>query len=285
MLNNSASNYPELSVFSVEHEDKIAVVSLNRPEKRNALGQAFFDELPAAMQQAQENGARAVVLAANGPSFTVGLDLKEMGSTLSTGGGSEGSAKRSQAASNLALKKRIKYLQDSITSVEECAVPVIAAVHGYCIGGGIDLITAADFRVASQDAIFTVRETKIAIVADLGTLQRLPRIIPAGHAAELVYTGRDFGADHALSIGLVNSIHQNREATIDAAKALAKEIASNSPITVYGAREVMRASMGLTVGQGLDHVALWNSAFLASNDLVEAVTAFIEKRDANFDGS
>jgi enoyl-CoA hydratase len=175
-------------------------------------------------------------------------------------------------------------LQASITSVADCPKPVIAAVHGACIGAGIDLITACDIRLASTDAVFSVRETKMAIVADVGTLQRLPRVIGAGHAAELIYTGKDVDAARAKEIGLVNDVLADHDAVVKAARALAAEIAANSPLAVQGSKAILRRGADLTVAQGLDLVALWNTAFIHSEDLREAMTAFFEKRPPTFRG-
>ena len=159
---------------------------------------------------------------------------------------------------------------------------MIAAVHGYCIGGGVDVITACDIRLASSDAVFSVRETKVAIVADLGTLQRLPRIVSAGHVAELAFTGKDIDAARAAAIGLVNSVHgAGHEDVVAAAYELANEIAANSPLAVKGTKAVLAANDGRTVEEGLDFVARWNTMYLQSNDLREAMTAFIERRRAD----
>jgi enoyl-CoA hydratase len=161
---------------------------------------------------------------------------------------------------------------------------VIAAVHGYCIGGGVDLIAACDIRLASADAIFSVREAKVAIVADLGSLQRLPRIINAGHLAELAFTGKDIDANRAREIGLINDVATDAEGVLKAAHELAFEIAANSPIAVQGTKQVLAANDGRTVAEGLEYVATWNAGQLASDDLVEAMMAFMERRPANFKG-
>jgi enoyl-CoA hydratase len=178
----------------------------------------------------------------------------------------------------------VLHLQDSVTAVEHCAKPVIAAVHGYCIGGGVDLIAACDIRLASADAIFSVREAKVAIVADLGSLQRLPRIINAGHLAELAFTGKDINADRAREIGLINDVAPDQPALYKVAHDLALEIAANSPIAVQGTKAVLAANDGRTVAEGLEYVATWNAGHLASDDLVEAMTAFMERRPPNFTG-
>ena len=164
-------------------------------------------------------------------------------------------------------------------------MPVIAAVHGYCIGGGIDLISACDIRLCSSDAIFSVREAKVAIVADLGTLQRLPHLVSAGHVAELAYTGKNIDADRACAIGLVNSVHgTGSDDVLAAATELAHEIAANSPLAVQGTKAVLRANDGRTVQEGLDYVARWNAMYLPSNDLREAMSSFLERRAPNFQG-
>jgi enoyl-CoA hydratase len=270
-------------VFSIERDGHVATLWLDRPEARNAMGPPFWEDLPRAMEELGDDpGVRAVVLAAKGPHFSVGLDLKTMGGTVS---GSGGGADRSEAVRNQRLYRDVKRLQASISSVADCPKPVVAAVHGYCIGGAIDLITAADIRLASADSVFSVRETRIAIVADVGTLQRLPKVLTAGHVAELVYTGKDIGAERARDIGLVNDVHADHDAVVAAAREMAAEIAANSPLAVQGSKAVLRAGEGLTVEQALDHVALWNTAFLRSDDLTEAMVAFMEKRDPDFKGT
>ena len=279
-------------VLSIEVEDTVATLWLDRPEARNAMGVDLWRDLPRAMDAlSADSSVRAVVVAAKGPHFTVGLDLKAMGDML-TGGGSEpepgGGGDRARPASPADKGRRARLnilrLQDAITAVADCPKPVIAAVHGYCIGGGVDLIAACDIRLASADAIFSVREAKMAIVADLGTLQRLPAIISAGHVNELAFTGKDISAERAKEIGLVNDVATDADGVAKAARALAGEIAANSPIAVQGTKAVLAANDGRTVAEGLDYVATWNAGMLASDDLVEAMTAFMEKRTPKFTG-
>jgi enoyl-CoA hydratase len=169
--------------------------------------------------------------------------------------------------------------------VAECPLPTIAAVQGYCIGGGVDLASACDIRLASSDAVFSVRETKVAIVADLGSLQRLPHIIGKGHVAELAYTGKDITAARAHSIGLVNDVSADADRVLADARSLAAEIAANSPLAVQGTKAVLTAGEGRSVTEGLEYVATWNAGFLASDDLTEAMTAFMEKRPGVFTGN
>ena len=264
----------------------VAHLWLDRADARNAMGRAFWDDLPAAMAAVSDDpGIRALVVAARGPHFSVGLDLKEMAGVLAGGGETAGGGgSRSPAARARATRRSVVAMQGAVTAVAECPKPVIAAVHGYCIGGGMDLVTACDLRLASADAVFSVRETRVAIVADLGTLQRLPRIVGAGHVAELALTGRDIGADRAYAIGLVNEVFADHDALHEGARALAAELAALSPLAVQGTKAVLAANDGRTVGEGLDYVATWNAGMLVSNDLTEAMTAFFEKRPPHFGG-
>jgi enoyl-CoA hydratase len=261
-----------------EKSDGIAHVWLCNSAKRNAMGQRFFEQLPQVMSEVRaDESVRVVILAAEGPAFTVGLDLFDMGSTLAPSGG--------QIDTRRKILADVDRLQRSIGSVAESPVPTIAVMHGWCIGGGVDLVTGCDIRLASADMKLSVRETKIAIVADLGTLQRLPRLIAPGHLAELVYTGKDINAARAKEIGLVNEVYADFDSTLAAARAMAAEIAANSPLVVRGVKQVLRYGEGKSIQDGLDYVAAWNASFLLSDDLAEAMTAFFEKRPANFKGT
>lgn len=268
-------------VITLEASGHVATLWLDRPAQRNALGRAFWRDLATACAVLDgEPSVRAVVVAARGPHFSVGLDLKEFGAGLLESG-----ADTSHAISSQRAYDAVRALQRSVTSLANLAVPVIAAVHGYCLGGAVDVITACDIRLASRDAIFSVRETKVAIVADLGTLQRLPRIVGAGHVAEWALTGKDVDAEHAARAGLVNSLHgEGGEDVHAAALALAEEIAANSPLAVRGTKAVLAANDGRTIDEGLDFVARWNTMYLQSNDLREAMTAFLERRTPHFRG-
>ncbi len=273
-------------VLTIEQDGEVATVWLDRPEARNAMGVDLWRDLPGAMRAVSDDASvRVVVVAAKGPHFSVGLDLKAMGGVL-TGSetGSETTTPPSMAARARGARTEVLRLQRSITSVAQCPKPVIAAVHGYCIGGGVDLISACDIRLASADAIFSVREAKVAIVADLGSLQRLPAIISAGHLAELAFTGKDISAERAHQIGLVNDVAADADGVLKAAYELAADIAANSPLAVQGTKAVLAANEGRTVAQGLDYVATWNAGMLASDDLVEAMMSFMEKRPPKFKG-
>jgi enoyl-CoA hydratase len=289
---------PEFEVLSIERDGHVATLWLDRPEARNAMGPAFWNDLPLAMGElSADRAVRAIVIAARGPHFSVGLDLKAMAGML-TGpesedadedgagaGNGKGRARQPSMASRAVTARRgVLRMQASVTSVAECPKPVIAAIHGYCIGGGVDVVSACDIRVASADAVFSVRETKVAIVADLGSLQRLPRIIGKGHMAELALTGKDITAARAKEIGLVNEVWPDAPQALTAAHRLADEIAANSPLAVQGTKAVLAACEDRSVAEGLDYVATWNAGFLGSDDLVEAMTAFMEKRAPDFRG-
>ena len=266
-------------VLTIERDGSVATLFLDNPDRRNAMGPAFWDDLPVAMVELSDDpSVRAVVLAAKGRDFSVGLDLKTMAGTTMRAEGESISAQRTR------MSRDSERLGASITGVADCPKPVIPAIHGWCIGGAIDLATACDIRLASAEATFSVRETKVAITADVGTLQRLPKVLSAGHVAELVYTGKDIDAARAKEIGLVNDVYADVDAVLAAAHAMAAEIAANSPIAVQGSKAVLRAGDSMSVDQALDYVALWNSAFLPSNDLGEAMRAFIEKRPPEFTG-
>jgi enoyl-CoA hydratase len=284
-----------LEVLSIEREAHVATVWLDRAEARNAMGPAFWDDLTSVMTAVSDDAdIWAVVVAARGPHFSVGLDLKTMAGLLTGGdGGSDGGgesgergggAPPSMATRATSGRAGVKRLQRAISSVADCPKPVVAAIHGYCIGGGVDLASACDIRLASADAVFSVRETKVAIVADLGSLQRLPSIIGQGHVAELAYTGKDITAARAKEIGLVNDVLPDAGAVVAAAQEMAREIASNSPLAVQGTKAVLRAGEGRSVAEGLDYVATWNAGFLQSDDLVEAMSAFMAKRAPEFRG-
>ncbi len=270
-------------VFSIDRTGHVATLWLDRPEKRNAMNQAFWNDLPYAMKELGDDPeVRAVVLAGRGKSFCVGLGLQ----TLGGGFGGSHAEPASGAEANLRQIAITRSFQRGISSVAECPVPGIAAIHSHCIGGGIDLITACDIRFASQDSIFSVRETKIGITADVGTLQRLPGIIAKGHVAELSYTGRDIDATRAAEIGLVNSVHADQEAVLGAAYDLANEIAANAPLAVRGTKFMLQQGEDLTTDQSLLLNGLWTMiANLQSNDLGEAMKAFMEKRPADFKGN
>lgn len=265
----------------IVREGAVARLVLNHPEKLNALGPWFWDGMaPAVAALDADPAVRAVVLEGEGRAFTSGLDLLGMVPTLPIdlqGGPPDG-------ARQAALHALIRRMQGAITAVERCRVPVIAAIHGFCLGGGVDLATACDVRLCAADAVFGVRETRLAMVADVGTLQRLPRIVGPGHARELVFTGRDFDAAHAERIGLVSRVLPDADAVKADALALAREIADQPPLAVQGAKRVLLEAERHEIDRGLEYVATWNAAHLASRDLGTAVSAQMSRQKPVFEG-
>ncbi len=274
----SASSYRSLRV---ERAQDIAEVVLVGPGKGNAMGPDFWRELPQVFAALDADEAvRAVIVRGEGKSFSYGLDLPAM----MGGGGELPLAGANLAAERTRLFDLILTMQGAVSSVAACRKPVIAAICGWCIGGGLDLIAACDIRLASAEARFSLREVKLAIVADIGSLQRLPAIIGEGHTRELAFTGKDIDAARALRIGLVNEVYETPERLLTEARAMAGEIAANPPLAVQGAKRVLNACAGKPVAEGLQIGALWNAAFLQSHDLEEAVAAFLERRPPRFAG-
>jgi len=261
--------------FKMEIEARLAWLTLNRPEKRNTMGAAFFNSLAEHLEQCdRDRNIRAVIIKAEGRSFTAGTDLDEAASLLS------GTA----ADQREDTRRNILHLQEGLNALERCRKPVIAAIHSHCIGGGIDLISACDIRLASKDAVFSIRETRIGIIADLGTLQRLPYIIGYGRFMELALTGRDFSAAEALQMGLITHLCEDRQSLYEQARQIAEQIVRCPPMAVQGTKEVILYSRDNGIRAGLHYVAQKNSAVLPSEDVIEAVTAFMEKREPIFKG-
>lgn len=267
-------------MLEVNVDGPIARLTLNLPDKLNALGRWFWDGMADAVAKIDADPAvRVLIVDGAGRAFTAGLDLMGMMNSLPIGNGGP-----PDGARQARLHQLIRDWQGAVTCLERSRVPVIAAVHGYCLGGGVDLITACDIRLAAADAVFGVRETRMAMVADIGTLQRLPRIVGPGIARELVFTGRDFDAAYAEKIGLINRVLPDRDALRAAADALAAEIAENPPLAVQGAKRVMNEAVRGEIDRGLEYVATWNAAHLVTQDLGMAVTAFVSKQKPEYAG-
>ena len=287
-FDNMSKKFKEIRI---EKRGHIAEVILARPKKLNAMAPEFFTEIGEAFREIDaDKDIRVALLWAEGRMFTAGLDLKSGAGLLmpdsdqKDGDKGNGVAQPSEAKANQRLYRTIRDIQDCFTAIEQCNKPVIAAVHGKCVGGGVDLITACDIRLCTEDAQFAIFETKIAIVADVGTLQRITAIVGKGMAREMAFTGAFVNSKRAERSGLVNSVYADQESMLKAAREMAEEIAGNSPLAVQGAKIVLNYSDEHTVDEGLEYVAQWNSAFLRSGDLVEAVSAFAEKRKPEFKG-
>ena len=271
---------PTFTALGVTVEDHVATVVLRAVGKANRMGPAFWAEMPQAFAWLDgEPEVRAIVLRGEGEHFSYGLDLATMGGELGTVLGDQALAKE---RTNFLVT--IERLQRAMSCVAACRKPVVAAIAGWCIGGGVDLVAACDVRLCSADARFSVREVKLAMVADVGTMARLPAIVGQGHARLLAMTGDDIDAARALRIGLVEDLYETPAALFDAAAALARRIAANPPLVVQGVKQVLNAASERAAAESLRTVALWNAAFLPSHDLREAMTAFVEKRTPRFEG-
>jgi enoyl-CoA hydratase len=265
---------------TVDIEGHVAQVTLVGPGKGNAMGPAFWSEMPEVFATLDaDRDVRAIVLTGSGKNFSYGLDVPAMGGSLA-GVLADGAMARARAE----FHQTILRMQGAINAVADCRTPTIASVHGWCIGGGVDLISAVDIRYASADAKFSVREVKLAMVADVGSLARLPLILSDGHLRELALTGKNIDAGRAEKIGLVNDVFDDADASLAGAHATAAEIAANPPLTVNGIKDVLDQQRIARVSESLRYVAVWNAAMLPSKDLTEGITATFEKRQANFTG-
>jgi enoyl-CoA hydratase len=265
----------EFSTLALSFSGQVALVSLNRPDKANAMNLEMWGELRRCflwLDSCPE--VRVVVLAGNGKHFCSGLDLAVftdlVDETL------EPARKAEQ------LRTLIKQLQDDLTAIERCRKPVLAAVHSGCLGGGVDLLCCCDMRYASLDAYFSIKEIDIGMTADVGTLQRLPKLIGDGMVRELSYTGRNFSAEEALQSGFVNRLFDNHRALIDGVMQVAQEIASKSPLAIRGCKEMLLYSRDHSVADGLNYVATWNAGMLSVEDVMRSIQAQIENKFADY---
>lgn len=270
----------DITFAQVTTEDHVATVTMRASGKAPRMGGAFWREMPDLFASLDDDEAvRCVVVRGEGEHFSFGLDLGTMAADVQPLLVDGAMAKERRELLDLIGK-----MQRSISSVAACRKPVIAAISGWCIGGGVDLATACDVRLASADAKFSIRETRLGMVADVGTLARLPAIVGQGAARRLAFTGEDFGAERAKELGLVTDVYATRTELFDAAASVAREIAKNSPLAVQGTKSVLNAASEKTADESLRTVALWNAAHLASHDLREALAAFMEKREPKFTG-
>ncbi|BAQ80808.1 crotonase/enoyl-CoA hydratase family protein [Pseudomonas sp. St29] len=266
----------EYQAFRVELADNIAHVQINRPEKINAMNAAFWSEIVEIFRWIDDTDAvRVVVLSGAGKHFSSGIDLMMLAGVANELGKDVGRNAR-------LLRRKILQLQSSFNAVDNCRKPVLAAIQGYCLGGAIDLISACDMRYAADDAQFSIKEIDIGMAADVGTLQRLPRIISDGMLRELAYTGRTFGAEEARRIGLVNRTYSDASSLLDGVMEIAREIAAKSPIAVSGTKEMLSYMRDHRIDDGLEYVATWNAAMLQSTDLRVAIAAHMSKQKPEF---
>lgn len=267
----------ELETVTVAVADHIATVRLNRPAKANAMNLAMWHDLRTALRHVDElPEARVVILEGEGKHFTAGIDLQMMMGLLPQVRDACDGRTRER------LRRVVLDLQDCLSSLEQCRKPVVAAVHGSCVGGGVDLICCADMRYCSADASFVIKEIDIGMVADVGTLQRLPKLIGEGMVRELAYTGRRLEAEEARAVGLVNRVFESPEALRAGVRELAATIAAKSPLAIRGTKEMLNYARDHSVADGLNYVATWNAAMLLSNDLTAAMTSAMTRQPATF---
>ena len=269
---------PAYTAFDYAVADSVATITLNRPEKRNAMSREFWDEMKAAFGAIGEDPAvRAVVIASTGPHFTAGIDLALLGQLIETSTGLEESRKREW------LRRSVLDFQESFNVMERARVPVLVAVQGGCIGGGMDMITAADMRYCTADAFFQVKEIEVGMTADVGTLQRLPRVMPDGLARELCYTGRRMRADEAKACGFVNAVYPDHATMLAEVAAIAGSIAAHSPLAVTGTKEMLNYTRDHSIADGLNYVATWNAGMIISEDLRKAAAAMQTRETPAYD--
>jgi len=258
-------------------ENGIAHVELTRGAEFNTMNKAFWPEMVKIFGEIENDPlARVVVLSGEGKHFTSGLDLNDFATGLTATGGEP--ARKAEV-----LRRTILNMQETMSVLDRCRLPVLAAIQGACIGGGIDLISACDMRYCTEDAFFCIQETNIGMTADVGTLQRLPQMLPYGIARELTYTGRRMLAPEAREWGLVNQVFVDKAALLAGVMDIAREIASKSPVATVGNKEMLNYARDHSIQDGLNYVATWNAAMLSRADLGEAFVAKQEKRDPLFD--
>jgi enoyl-CoA hydratase len=269
-------NLPSFETLALTSDDHVVTVCLNRPDKANSMSATMWGEIQTCFEWLDEEpSVRAIILAGNGKHFCAGLDLAMFGGLH---GASSEPARRAEH-----LRRTILRLQGNLSAIEKCRKPVLAAIHNTCIGGGVDLTCCADMRYATEDAFFSIREIDIGMAADVGTLQRLPRLIPDGVVRELAYTGRNMDAEEAKVLGFVNGVYTDRETMMQEVRLIAKSIAMKSPLAVRSSKEILLYSRDHSVAEGLNYVATWNSGMLSEADLAAGLQAQIEKRQATYE--
>ena len=266
--------------FELKVANNVANLVLSRTDELNTMTRDFWVELPEVLDEINRNSEiRAVILSSSGKHFCAGMDLNAFSNGVEN---IPDDKKPDHARVGEALYRVAKELQGYISTLEKIRAPVIAAVQGGCVGGALDLITACDIRLASKEAFFCIQEINIGMAADVGTLQRLPRIIPDSKMREMAYTGRKMLADEAKESGLVSNVYESQEDMLKAANELAEDIATKSPVAIYGLKALMNYSRDHSIDDSLDFNALWSGAMLSQKDMAEAMTAQMEKRDAAF---
>ena len=274
----TAADFDRLKAFTVTiDENHVAEICLRRPEALNSMNADFWHELPEIIDALDRQGsARVIILCSSGKHFSAGMDL----SALSSMGGNPEQEPARQAEK---LRRWILSLQDTFTKLETARMPVISAVQGACIGGGVDMVCATDMRFCTSNAYFNVKETELGITADVGTLQRIESVMPAGLARELCFSSRNMGAEEARACGFINKVYDNHNEMLEGVRALATSIARHSPMAVHGTKAMLNYSRDHSVQDSLNHMATWQSGMFKAPDVKEAMQAGAEKRTPKFD--
>jgi enoyl-CoA hydratase len=266
--------------FDLTIENNVAHIQLNRPEKRNSMIPAFWEQLPMVVEEIDAQAkARVIVISSTGPVFSAGMDLNAFAPRESA---NPEEAERTKISHGAAFYDTARKTQATFNALEQCRLPVLVAIQGGCVGGGVDMATACDMRYATSDAFFTIFETVIGMTADVGTFPRLVQQIPEGLVRELAYTGRRMGAAEAKSAGLVNQVFDNHEEMLAGVFAIAYEIASKAPLAVYGCKRMINYSKDHSTADTLDYIAIWNASMMNGQEMQEAMQSNVEKRPGNF---
>ena len=266
--------------FDVSIADGIAHIVMNRPEVRNNMNPAFWEELPQIVREIDADAqARVIVISSTARVLCGGVYLSRLGSGAAD---DVSTTPHGKGQRGLNFLETVKRMQDGLSVLEQWRLPVLVAIQGGCIGGGVDLATAADMRYATADAFVTIYETKIGMTADVGTFPRIVKLIPEGIVRELAYTGRRMPAAEALNVGLVNRLFDDHEAMLDGVMDVAREIAANAPLAVHGCKRAISYARDHSTQDGLDWIGLWNASNLHPEEIQEAMQARAEKRPADF---
>jgi enoyl-CoA hydratase len=256
---------------------------MKRPERRNSMIPEFWDELPALVRALDgEHCMRAIVISSTGPHFCSGLDLKAFAPGRPAADEDPVARERRARQRGAEFYANVRRMQETFNVLEDCRIPVLAAIQGGCIGGGVDLATACDMRYCSIEAFFVIQEINIGMTADVGTFPRLVKLIPEGLVREMAYTGRRMSAQEAVAAGLVNRVYENHEEMIEAVLAIAREISHKAPLAIYGTKRMINYSRDHSTQDALDYIGIWNASMLQPMEMKEAIAANSEARSGDF---